>query len=349
MGSRSDPDIAALGHQIALTHAHRGAQRDIFATTQPPLLAKAARDPAQNMRSVDEALKILSLWLSRHESIPVSVWPRAGGDAWRQTYGRDLFYWILCRDRLPAMWRYFSHCLERGRQTGDRTEYLGNTVLDRCVRVLQARDEIGAFFYQPQSNTTRDGMLYHFDYLTILLSGAFDAQMRVAARCYGVAIKPRLINIKNRDFISQLRANGAVELSNLVTEPMFVAFQRVLGALRNSIHSIGLRGLGVSKSGTAQSSLVSVYDGDEELWKASGEWGDRSALGVTTGVGVALEPYTCATALASEGLRLVDAVALRTDVERLLPGASPIPEARCQPPDEGHWKTEIRLRISAMG
>lgn len=30
IGSRSAPDIAALGHHIALVHAHQGAQRDIF-------------------------------------------------------------------------------------------------------------------------------------------------------------------------------------------------------------------------------------------------------------------------------------------------------------------------------
>jgi hypothetical protein len=45
-------------------------------------------------------------------------------------------------------------------------EYLGNSILDRCVRVLQARDEVGFQFYKRQDNSTRDAMLYHFDYLT---------------------------------------------------------------------------------------------------------------------------------------------------------------------------------------
>ena len=44
--------------------------------------------------------------------------------------------------------------------------------------------------------------------------------------------------------------------------------QRFLGVLRNSIHSVGLHGLGVSRAGEQESSLGRVFEGDKDIWEA---------------------------------------------------------------------------------
>jgi hypothetical protein len=68
------------------------------------------------------------------------------------------------RHRLPALWRYFSACLQSESIRQDGISGLGESVLTRSVRAIQARDEIGQQFYVAQGNNTRDAMMYHFDY-----------------------------------------------------------------------------------------------------------------------------------------------------------------------------------------
>jgi hypothetical protein len=235
-----------------------------------------------------------------------------------------------------------------GKAMHDNTEYLGNTILDRCVRVLQARDEIGFQFYRRQNNSTRDAMLYHFDFLTVMMSGALDAQARVARTAYDVT-KPSIFrtSFRREEFLKALRAQGANKLVDVVEAPEFSAFLKLLGALRNSIHSIGLRGLAVSQPGQQQSSVVRIFEDAGRIWDASAAL-DRERLGVTSLVGVCIEPYTTASCLANLGLQFVNAVAANTDTTRLLPrGTDPsVPEA---PPPDGLWRPDVRERIDALG
>jgi len=88
-----------------------------------------------------------------------------------ESFSRGRFYWVLARNKLPNMRRYFSGCVYAGAVRKDDTLYLGQSVLMRCARALEARDAIGFNFYIPQNNDVRDAIMYHFDYLMLLLSG----------------------------------------------------------------------------------------------------------------------------------------------------------------------------------
>jgi hypothetical protein len=107
------------------------------------------------------------------------------------------------------MWRYFGACVHAAKARNDDITYLGNTVLVRLQRALQARDEIGFRFYQPQDNSMREEVPYHFDYLTLLLVGALDAQARVAHRTYRLTLQERRATFHDDGLIRQLKSSGA--------------------------------------------------------------------------------------------------------------------------------------------
>ncbi len=166
VGSRTERGTRKLASHLPVLEAHRQTHRDIFITTERSLLQRSFRMPDANIRNVFEGLRLMGLYLRSQRNFTIRVWDRG-----RESFDRGLFYWVLCRQRLPAMWRYFAACVQLGNVTHDGMIYLGSSILDRCVRVLQARDEVGFEFHKRQDNSTRDGMLYHFDYLTLMLSG----------------------------------------------------------------------------------------------------------------------------------------------------------------------------------
>ena len=303
-----------------------------------------------NIKDLREGLRIVGLYLRWSGDFTIRASQKT-----KRCFYRHLFYWVLCRHRLPAMWRYFSACLQYGRETHTQNEELGDlagTILNRCVRVLQARDEVGFRFYQRQDYTTREEMLYHFDYLTILLSGTFDAEARIARQVYEITKVPaRSTSFRNHDFRKALRDAGGQSLADVVNDVSFQAFQRFLGVLRNSIHSVGLHGLGVSRAGEQESSLGRVFEGDKDIWEAAVALGSCDDIGVTkhkAGSEVAVEPYTCAVRLCELGFRYVNHVAEATDVERLL-AAGPTAELLAGPPEDRIFGSNIRRRIDALG
>jgi hypothetical protein len=345
IGSPTDPRTRALASHLPIFEAHQQTYRDVFITTERDLLELRSRVPNANVRDVFEGLKIIGLYLRSVRDFTIRV--RGGG---RECFDRGLFYWVLCRQRLPAIWRYFAACVSRGSVVKDGMEYLGNAILDRCVRVLQARDEVGFEFYRRQDNSTRDGMLYHFDYLTLMLSGALDAQARVARCVYGVTdVSPRRTSFRNPKFRQAIASAGATALSQVVDYQHFLDFQRLLGALRNSIHSTGLRGMGVSRSGQPQSSVVRVFEDADTVWAAANALGSPDAVGVTAVAGVAIEPYTCALRLAELGLGYVNEIANSTDVARMLAPGAVIGDLLVGPPEDDVFGAEIRRRIDALG
>src|SRR4051812_40346326 len=90
------------------------------------------------------------------------------------------------RRRLPGMWPVFGACVHAEKARQDNIVGLGGSILQRCARALEARDIIGAQYYCGPSYCDHDRMLYHFDYLTVLLVGALDALARVVHRTYSL-------------------------------------------------------------------------------------------------------------------------------------------------------------------
>ena len=349
-GSPPDQKTCALALRLPVLEAHTQTHRDLFITSHPDFLTLRSRILDANIKDLREGLRIVGLYLRWSGDFTIRASQKT-----KKCFYRHLFYWVLCRHRLPAMWRYFSACLQYGRETHTQNEELGDlagTILNRCVRVLQARDEVGFRFYQRQDYTTRDEMLYHFDYLTILLSGTFDAEARIARQVYEITKVPeRSTSFRNHDFRKALRDAGGQSLADVVNDVSFQAFQRFLGVLRNSIHSVGLRGLGVSRAGEQGSSLGRVFEGGKDIWEAAVALGSCDDIGVTkhkAGSEVAVEPYTCAVRLCELGFRYVNHVAEATDVERLL-AAGPTAELLAGPPEDRIFGSNIRRRIDALG
>lgn len=345
----TDPRTCALALRLPVLTAHMQTYRDLFITSYPDFLALKSRIPEANVADLREGLQIIGLYLRSSGNFTIRAFPKG-----RHCFDRDLFYWVLCRHRLPAMWRYFSACLQHDRDMPNSTRPLGNlanAILTRCLRVLQARDEVGFRFYRRQHNSTRSEILYHFDYLTILMAGAFDAAARIAHYVYGIEnINVRAVNFRNRQFRRALQTTAGARLAQVVNGSGFQAFQKFLAVLRNSIHGAGLQGIGVDRAGEPEVSLVSVFEDHKDVLETSAALGAPEDLGVTrqAGIGVAIEPYTCAVRLCELGLTYVNSIAEATDIEALLAEASRT-ALLTEPPDDRVFGRDIRRRIGALG
>jgi hypothetical protein len=346
IGSERDRRTLELAAHLPTLAAHSQNYRDIFATTVPDLLVFRDKTRRGNVRTLRETLKIVGLYL-RSKGDYSYRWLANRGSA---AFDRGLFYWVLARHRMPPLWRYCAACLRRGSTMHDDTDHLGNGILVRAVRALQARDEVGYQFYRRQNNTTRDEMLYHFDYLTLMLSGIFDAQARVARLTYDIH-RPSVAKTKFRNpaFPEALRASGATELYEVVTAQDFRDFGDVLAGLRNSVHGTALSGMGVSRADDLeQSSVVRIYEDADRIWDAAGRLGMRDAFGISRLLGVVIEPYSCAAQLVDVGFDYINGIAAATDVSRLVPADNDV-DLPTGPGDDRVFGGETARRVDALG
>jgi hypothetical protein len=192
-------------------------------------------------------------------------------------------------------------------------------------------------------------MLYHFDYLTLMLSGIFDAQARVARLTYQIE-KPSIVRTKFRipEFCDALRRTGATQLHEIVTAADFGDYSRILAGLRNSIHGTALSGMGVSRAGELEQSSVQIHEDAASIWDAAERLGMRESFGLT-GLGeIMIEPYTCALKLIEEGFAYVNRIAAATDLSRLLPPGvdANLPSG---PGDDRIFGGETARRVDALG
>jgi hypothetical protein len=149
------------------------------------------------------------------------------------------------------MWRYNTAC-QQFRDTADTNlAAMSWSVITRCKHAIQARDLIGEAFYSPPSDRSSDDTGYHFDYLTLLLVSALDAEARIAHRVYRL---PGSDRVKFRGgaksgFIQGLRKAGAARLYDLLTDTGVEHFLTLLFEIRNTIHEASLSGYGHHTTG----------------------------------------------------------------------------------------------------
>ena len=98
----NDEKIKSAENAILIAEAHHALRRDILVTRSPLLLEHRDKIRHSNIFSPIEAAKLIGLFLrcrnnlvGRVEGITVSI-------------DKGLFYWMLARSKLPAMWRYNS-------------------------------------------------------------------------------------------------------------------------------------------------------------------------------------------------------------------------------------------------
>ncbi len=331
--------------------AHRVLGRDVFVTLAPYLLKSRNKKVLRpvNAKTPKEAAKIVGLFLRTRNNYTCG----------HTTINRGLFYWALARYRLPSMWKYFSACIASGKYRSDDIAYLGQSILTRGVRVLEAKDAIGGQFYLPQNNDTRDIMMYHFDYLTVLLSGIFDAQARVASRAYGITKpKERNVSFRNQEFQEKLEEAGAGQLSSLCIGQSFIDLMILLYELRNTIHGAGLPTFSELGSRPYEESFVKVLpahrDAVLEAAKCLGgldNWGLRQTQWGPPyrTMDLEFEPYTYALTLVDNCFSMIDKIASLTDVMRLAKELDPASLNTNPPTDNQIFSQEIGERLLLLG
>ena len=341
------PDSQAVLADILLAQAHIQLKQDIFVTRSERLLSLRNANilKSANIRTPLEAVKIVGFFL-RFLGKFIYIAHSKG----HSSVNRGAFYWGLSRNNLPNMWKYFTICLHAESHRHDDTGDVAGSILMRCSRAFEARDSIAYSFYAPQNNDTRDELMYHFDYLTLLLSGIFDAQALIAHRTYNIE-KPieRYASFRNEDMCKAL--TKATDLHKLVSDPKFKELMTLLYLMRNTIHKAGMRTTEYHVIGNQRISYVIVPTVfAENIINAVKNIGSSDEVwGLFQSHELLLEPFTYAAKLLKECLFQINEIAGATDVSRLLPEGVDIPDVSDTPPADPLFQGTIKQRINLLG
>jgi hypothetical protein len=310
-GVRRDMFVAA---------AHEAWGYDLLVTTAPTLLNARLSDEFRHLNIFPplEALKVIGLFLRSRGEYHVSGPPGV-------IYGLDAmwFYLELLRAKEPRLWRNSAAWVQIIK-THPGVARLNGSLIARCRRALEARDAIGVQFYQQMSWRTADLMLYHFDYLTVLLVGAFDASARIACLAHNLPMRRQQVSFWNSHFNVRLAPCAAALHAVAVSHEMQL-LRPLMKGLRNTIHGPMLQPIMYTKAGHPSLSLVEVDDGGRKVWDAADRMGGTEAWGLATIGGYYFEPYTYATRLLDVSVELLGRVADATGVDRLLAPDPPDP------------------------
>jgi hypothetical protein len=272
-----------------------------------------------NLRSPLEAVKIIGLLLRTRGGYIFE----AGPSYYLTLDRRSIYKELLCHE-LPTISAYIKASAHAESFGTEGITYLAQSALIRCTRALQARDEIGVLFYMPQSDNSRDSIMYHFDYLALLLAGALDAQARVARRVYGIN-QPDEVNtgFHRKNFLEALKRSSAIDLYNAVCDEHFCNLTTLLREIRNSIHGSVWPTIAQESDTNPQESFIKVPPPyQDKIWQAAlrissaDKWGLIPLGDVSM---LLLEPYSYAVSLVAECFRQIDQIARLTEVTRLLP------------------------------
>ncbi len=322
---QNDKTISDAQKELVLAQAHHSIGGDILITKSPFLQDNRSCSfiSETNPRTPLEAAQLIGLFLRSRENFVY----RASSKV-RMATNRGSFYWVLTRERIPNMWRYFSACVSAGKERGDDLQYLGEAILVRSARALEARDAIGIEFYKPPASTKGDQIMYHFDYLTLVLAGAIDAQARVASRIYQMNTKEYNASFRNKKFRKTLKESGAHRLNKLSSSEKFISLLTLLYELRNTIHGAALKTFTYQGAHGPQQTLLEIPEPMRQgILSAVDQLGGVDEWGLdTTFNKVWLEPYSYSIALVRETILAIDEIAASTDVRLLFQGdGQPVP------------------------
>jgi hypothetical protein len=288
--------------------AHERFGHDLLVTTDSDLLQLSASTDNANILRPSLALPLVHLYLRSRGTFIYDA-----GERSQSTFNRGLFYLVLLRSLLPELWPFLKAAENLNRALGR----LGGAIRIRCIRALQAQDELGRLFFgQRDSSDDRDRMAYHFEYAMLLLQGAIDAQARIVKQTYGVLPSSKA-SFKNADFRTRLRAKGAGALCDLVETDVQQDLLAALGTIRNKIHDDPLGDLGYSSPATGHVGLLALGGEDaQKVLKSLRNLGDPGAMGVFPfdHPRLLIEPFRCASFFVRHALKFIGAVARASDL-----------------------------------
>jgi hypothetical protein len=322
--NRRESDMLALGVAGAV-HA------DLFITERPYLFAR--RFPAQGvtvcMRS--EALALVGLYLRSQQAF--IIWRGSDGTG-TFTMNGGLYFWVGTRELLPSAWRWFAACVHQSSTTNDQTLLeLGESLLRRVQRALEARDRFHQAFNLPQNNDTARSVLSELDAILVTLMGAVDASARVAHQVLGLSGTPRNAGWQNsRQWLPTVATAepGLAALFDSGSEHFHAL--AILRIMRNSVHGQMIRSIAVQQSGRMLETAIMLPAGDEtEIMTAMDALGGRSSWGASKGPSRCLiDPGTFIEILFPRVLTLLNEVMDNTPVEQL--SHANLTQADCNPP-----------------
>lgn len=313
--SNEEEKYRLICKEILEAQSHAELDRDIFVTSSTFLLEHKDKFEELNICTPKEALKITGLYLRMKGEFE---WiSHVQGQGRFSTYRRD-FYIRLSRGLLPNSWKYTSALGLHDERAS--LSPLGWSVLNRYSRALQARDEIGRLFYMPKTSSSEDLMAYHFDYLTLLLTGALDAQALIINTVYSLGLKRDQCGLTRGNFKQALKTNS--DTSNLESiRSSKEGFIKILFDLRNMIHSSSLE-TDFSVPETYPNELLErIYQYDP-----SDNWGiqKQNQTVVTNGsnptlhIKYSVDRYNLAHGLINEATKLINSLIDETKIENYL-------------------------------
>lgn len=316
-GDSEHPEVRAALADILVYEAHRSLRNDLLVTRSPWLTAPAH---VRSFRDANpcgplEALRLVGLYLRACDVYTVT------NRGLRINLTRSSFYETLTELRVPSLPTLIKG-LSAGIRSRSDTGAIARSVRIRCERALQARDEIAQTFYCSRQARSLADATYHFDYLALLLQGAFDGLARIANRAWRVGFKQRGVAFHHKEFRNALRSAGAAQLHDLIVSDRATSLLHLLGDLRNTIHEATLESFGRMMHGNEGWTRILLTDNplSEKLWDRADQLGGAEGWGLSKmhdpRIGgsaraddVLLEVYPCASELTQQSLALVDEVA----------------------------------------
>ena len=335
--------------------AARQVKADLYITNRE-YLHRVTGSLAQGVTfcTQEEGLALVGLYLRTQGRF--LVWKDPGNDT-PVRFGKSRFYWVGARELLPAGWRWFTTCVSHNDAQGfapgpNNLTYLGGAVFQRIAGVLRARDDVLRAMNRKQDHEIAEDALTALDVCLVFLMGALDATARVAHHVLGLPAGKKFIGAGWQNSDSWLKdvKSKAPSLAAVVGSGTSGADTlTILRLLRNTVHGVGLRALGVGLPGRYEEMLggvgLSLADRDNILAAAVGR-GGREAWGLHELLPEMLhfDPGVLLERLLPAVIELLNELMTETPVETLV-GVSLKPEDRLPPPRDDFFGERQRHSI----
>jgi hypothetical protein len=294
------------------------AHADLFITERPYLLAR--RLPAQRVTvcRLHEALALVGLYLRSQQAFII----------WRGTDGvgsfnmnEGLYYWVGTRELLPTAWRWFTACVHQSNAIGDGTFLeLGQSLLQRVQRALEARDRFHRAFNLPQNNDTASAVLSELDSILVSLMGAVDASARVAHLVLGITGPPSNAGWQHdRQWLPRVAASESTLAALFDAGTVHNHALSVLRLMRNTVHGQMIRSTALQQPGRMlETAIMLPSDNEAAILSSMDTLGGRGSWGASTGPNRWLvDPGVFIEQLLPRIIAMLNEVMANTPVERL--------------------------------
>lgn len=256
---RRERDAIAL--QVA-----QSVHADLFITERAYLFATRVSTHGVTVCKLPEALAMVGLYLRAQKAFLI----------WRDSTGpfgmnQGLYYWVGTRELLPNAWRWLSACMQESSGTNDeRLLELGQSLLRRVQRALEARDRFHHAFNLPQNNDTASTVLDELDSILVSLMGAVDVSARVAHLVLGLTGGLHTAGWqRERRWLPHV-ATAEPPLAALfnVGAPHSHVLM-ILRLMRNTVHGQMIRSIALQQTGRTLETAIMLPTSDEAAILAS--------------------------------------------------------------------------------